>query len=115
MKINGIKALDYREQGEKLTVTLAGTTLEGVMELDGECLRVETDAGDLVEALGGHRLESATYRPADGSFQAVFTAKPPDVTAEVAELGEQMGDVMAALTELAGMVDAMTMGGEANG
>ena len=115
MRINGIKALDYRTEGERLIVTLTGTTLDGVLELDGECLRVETDTGDLVEALGRHRLESATYSPADWSIQAVLTAKPPDVTAEVAELGEQIGDVMAALTELAGMVDAMATGGEANG
>lgn len=115
MQINGIKALDYKANGDDVFLTLANTTLEDVLALDGQPLRVETDSGELVEALGSRAVMNVLYKPAEQSFQAVLTAKPPDVTAEVDEMREQINDIMAALTELAGMVDVVTTGGESNG
>lgn len=115
MQINGIKTLDYKADGDDVFLTLANTTLEDILTLDGQPLRVETDSGELVEALGSRAITNVLYMASEQSFQAVLTSKPPDVAVKMEEMSEQLNDIMAALTELACMVDAVTAGGEANG
>lgn len=82
MKINNIKALDYQAQGTGLVLTLTGTTLDQITGMDAALLRVETDDGDLVEALAGYRLARVTYEAADGAFTAVLERGVEDATAK---------------------------------
>ena len=60
MKINDVKALDYRTDGDLLTIPFAETSVEAVLALDAAVLTVKTDAGDTVEVLAGYALKTAT-------------------------------------------------------
>ena len=65
MKINDVKALDYRTDGDLLTIPFADTSVEAVLALDAAVLTVKTDAGDTVEVLAGYALKTATVAAAD--------------------------------------------------
>lgn len=74
MKVNDIKALDYRTDGDLLTIPFADTSVEAVLALDAAVLTVKTDAGDMVEVLAGYALKTATVAAADPtSVTAVYT------------------------------------------
>ena len=74
MKINDVKALDYRTDGDLLTIPFAETSVEAVLALDAAVLTVKTDAGDTVEVLAGYALKTATVAAADPtSVTAVYT------------------------------------------
>lgn len=74
MKINDVKALDYRTDGDLLTIPFADTSVEAVLTLDSDVLTVKTDAGDTVEVLAGYALKTATVAAADPtSVTAVYT------------------------------------------
>lgn len=74
MKVNDIKALDYRTDGDLLTIPFAETSVEAVLALDCAVLTVKTDAGDTVEVLAGYALKTATVAAADpASVTAVYT------------------------------------------
>lgn len=74
MKVNDIKALDYRTDGDLLTIPFADTSVEAVLALDAAVLTVKTDAGDTVEVLAGYALKTATVAAADPtSVTAVYT------------------------------------------
>ncbi len=127
MRINNIKALDYQAQGERLTIPLAGTSVEAVLAMDTTLLTVKTDDGDTVEVFAGYALQTVTVDAADPTnVTAVLTRSADDGTAkaldaltnkltqaeakaaslegQVAELQSANNDVMDALTELAGIV-----------
>lgn len=119
MKSNGIKALDYQVQGERLFLTLAETSLEQITGMDTALLRITTDDGDLVEAFSGYRLTRATYEAADGTFLAVLEQGAGDTTAAALaaltealtaaegknkELQAQLNEQADALIELAGLL-----------
>ena len=74
MKINDVKALDYRTDGDLLTIPFAETSVEAVLALDSAVLTVKTDAGDTVEVLAGYALRSVTVDAKDPtSVTAVYT------------------------------------------
>lgn len=74
MKINDVKAMDYRTDGDLLTIPFADTSVEAVLALDAAVLSVKTDAGDTVEVLAGYALKTATVAAADPtSVTAVYT------------------------------------------
>lgn len=119
MKSNGIKALDYQVQGERLFLTLAETSLEQITGMDTALLRITTDDGDLVEAFSGYRLTRVTYEAADGTFHAVLEQGADDTTAAALaalteamtaaeeqnkELQVQLNEQADALIELAGLL-----------
>lgn len=119
MKINNIKALDYQAQGNGLVMILAETDLEEITGMDTALLRVETDEGDLVEALAGHRLVRATYEAADGTFAVTLEQGAGDTTAAALKAltealaeaekryqaqQEQLEEQADALMELAGLL-----------
>ena len=61
MKVNNIKALDYRHQGNTLVLAFAETSMEEITGMDTALLTVKTDEGDMVEAFAGFRLVRVTY------------------------------------------------------
>lgn len=74
MKVNDIKALDYRTDGDLLTIPFADTSVEAVLALDSAVLTVKTDAGDTVKVLAGYALKTVTVAAADPtSVTAVYT------------------------------------------
>ena len=119
MKSNGIKALDYQVQGERLFLTLSETSLEQITGMDTALLRITTDDGDLVEAFSGYRVARVTYEAADGTFRAVLEQGAGDTTAAALaaltdaltaaegknkELQVQLNEQADALIELAGLL-----------
>lgn len=86
MKINGITATDYRNEGDQLTLWLSAENLDQITAMPTDVLRVETDSGDLVECFAGYALASVLYdavtdafcaeltRDADGSVKRVYDA-----------------------------------------
>lgn len=119
MKSNGIKALDYQAQGERLFLTLSETSLEQITGMDTALLRITTDDGDLVEAFSGYRVARVTYEAAGGTFLAVLEQGAGDTTAAALaaltdaltaaeeqnkELQIQMNEQADALIELAGLL-----------
>lgn len=119
MKSNGIKALDYKAQGDRLFLTLSETSLDQITGMDTALLRITTDDGDLVEAFSGYRLTRATYEAADGTFLAVLEQGAGDTTAAALaaltealtaaegknkELQAQLNEQADALIELAGLL-----------
>ncbi len=119
MKSNGIKALDYKAQGDRLFLTLSETSLDQITGMDTALLRITTDDGDLVEAFSGYRLTRVTYEAADGTFLAFLEQGAGDTTAAALaaltdaltaaegknkELQAQLNEQADALIELAGLL-----------
>ena len=82
MKVNNIKALDYRHQGNTLVLAFAETSMEEITGMDNALLTVKTDEGDMVEAFAGFRLVRVTYEATDGTFTAVLEQGAEDTTAK---------------------------------
>lgn len=81
MKVNDIKALDYRTDGDQLTIPYAETSVEAVLALDAAVLTVKTDAGDTVEVLAGYALKTATVAAADPTSVTALYTRAVDGTA----------------------------------
>lgn len=81
MKVNDIKALDYRTDGDLLTIPYAETSVEAVLALDAAVLTVKTDAGDTVEVLAGYALKTATVAAADPTSVTALYTRAVDGTA----------------------------------
>lgn len=124
MKANNITALDYSASGERLTLSLSGTTLEEVTGMDTSLVTIQTDAGDTVEVFAGYTLKSVTYditaatylavlvRSADDGTSAALdalTAQLTTVTTQTVEQAAQLEDVMTALAELGTIVAGGTV------
>lgn len=120
MKINNIKALDYHVQGNGLVLILTETDLEEILSTDMALLQVETDEGELVEALAGYRLAKVTYDVASDTFTAMLEQGAVDITAaalaavtaelattkgQVAELQQANEQLSSQLGELTGAIE----------
>lgn len=91
MKVNDIKALDYRTDGDLLTIPYAETSVEAVLALDAAVLTVKTDAGDTVEVLAGYALKTATVAAADPtSVNAVYTRAVDGTAAALDTISAQL-------------------------
>ena len=91
MKVNDIKALDYRTDGDQLTIPYAETSVEAVLALDAAVLTVKTDAGDTVEVLAGYALKTATVAAADPtSVNAVYTRAVDGTAAALDTISAQL-------------------------
>lgn len=91
MKVNDIKALDYRTDGDLLTIPYAETSVEAVLALDAAVLTVKTDAGDTVEVLAGYALKTATVAAADPtSVTAVYTRAVDGTAAALDAISAQL-------------------------
>lgn len=107
MKINNIKALDYRVQGSSLILLLADTSLEEITCIDTALLKVETDNGEPVEILMGYRLVRVTYEAADGTFTAVLELGVEDTTDKTLKnLAAHLKEIDAAQKAVAGPMAA---------
>lgn len=92
MKVNDIKALDYRIDGDLLTIPFAETSVEAVLALDAAVLTVKTDAGDTVEVLAGYALKTATVAAADPtSVTAVYTRAVDGTAAALDTISARLG------------------------
>ena len=81
MKVNDIKALDYRTDGDLLTIPFAETSVEAVLALDSAVLTVKTDDGDTVEVLAGYALRSVTVDAKDPTSVTAVLTRAVDGTA----------------------------------
>ena len=81
MKVNDIKALDYRTDGDLLSIPFADTSVEAVLALDSAVLTVKTDAGDTVEVLAGYALRSVTVDAKDPTSVTAVLTRAVDGTA----------------------------------
>lgn len=81
MKINDVKALDYRADGDLLTIPFADTSVEAVLALDSAVLTVKTDDGDTVEVLAGYALRSVTVDAKDPTSVTAVLTRAVDGTA----------------------------------
>ena len=81
MKVNDIKALDYRTDGDLLTIPFADTSVEAVLALDSAVLTVKTDDGDTVEVLAGYALRSVTVDAKDPTSVTAVLTRAVDGTA----------------------------------
>lgn len=81
MKINDVKALDYRTDGDRLTIPFAETSVEAVLALDSAVLTVKTDDGDTVEVLAGYALRSVTVDAKDPTSVTAVLTRAVDGTA----------------------------------
>ena len=124
MKANNIKALDYSASGERLTLSLSGTTMEEVTGMDTSLVTIQTDAGDTVEVFAGYTLKAVTYDLTAATYLAVLVRGADDgtsaaldtlaekvttVTTKTAEQSAQLEDVMTAMAELGTIVAGGTV------
>ena len=77
MKANNISCSDYRTvQDEKLVLWLPGATMEDALGMETDIIRIQTDAGDEVEALCGFgNLVSVTYIAESNTMVVTLTRK----------------------------------------
>lgn len=77
MKANNMTCSDYRTvQGEKLVLWLPGATMEDALGMETDIIRIQTDAGDEVEALCGFgNLVSVTYIAESNTMVVTLTRK----------------------------------------
>ena len=110
MKINGIKALDYRARATSLTLTLTETTFDAVSNLNTALVEVRTDDGDLVEAHGGYALRAITYDKDKQTYTVVCTTAADDTTAQaISQLVAKVDELTTSSTALAAQVDYISM------
>lgn len=81
MKINDVKALDYRTDGDLLTIPFAETSADAVLAMDTAVLTVKTDDGDTVEVLAGYALRSVTVDAKDPTSVTAVLTRAVDGTA----------------------------------
>lgn len=77
MKANNMSCSDYRTvQDEKLVLWLPGATMEDALGMETDIIRIQTDAGDEVEALCGFgNLVSVTYIAESNTMVVTLTRK----------------------------------------
>lgn len=77
MKANNMTCSDYRTvQGEKLVLWLPGASMEDALGMETDIIRIQTDAGDEVEALCGFgNLVSVTYIAESNTMVVTLTRK----------------------------------------
>lgn len=77
MKANNMTCSDYRTvQDEKLVLWLPGATMEDALGMETDIIRIQTDAGDEVEALCGFgNLVSVTYIAESNTMVVTLTRK----------------------------------------
>ena len=110
MKINGIKALDYQCQDDRLTLTLTETDFETVSNLNTALVEVRTDDGDLVEAHGGYALRAITYDKDQQTYTVACTTAADDTTAQaISQLVSKVEELETSNTALAAQVDYISM------
>lgn len=81
MKVNDIKALDYRTDGDLLTIPFTETSADAVLAMDTAVLTVKTDDGDTVEVLAGYALRSVTVDAKDPTSVTAVLTRAVDGTA----------------------------------
>lgn len=81
MKVNDIKALDYRTDGDLLTIPFAETSADAVLAMETAVLTVKTDDGDTVEVLAGYALRSVTVDAKDPTSVTAVLTRAVDGTA----------------------------------
>lgn len=81
MKINDVKALDYRADGDLLNIPFAETSADAVLAMDTAVLTVKTDDGDTVEVLAGYALRSVTVDAKDPTSVTAVLTRAVDGTA----------------------------------
>ena len=81
MKINDVKALDYRTDGDLLTIPFAETSADAVLAMETAVLTVKTDDGDTVEVLAGYALRSVTVDAKDPTSVTAVLTRAVDGTA----------------------------------
>lgn len=81
MKINDVKALDYRTDGDLLTIPFAETSADAVLAMDTAVLTVKPDDGDTVEVLAGYALRSVTVDAKDPTSVTAVLTRAVDGTA----------------------------------
>ena len=81
MKINDVKALDYRADGDLLTIPFAETSADAVLAMETAVLTVKTDDGDTVEVLAGYALRSVTVDAKDPTSVTAVLTRAVDGTA----------------------------------
>ena len=89
MKINDVKALDYRTDGDLLTIPFAETSADAVLAMETAVLTVKTDDGDTVEVLAGYALRSVTVDAKDPTSVTAVLTRAVDGTADAEREGEQ--------------------------
>lgn len=77
MKANNMTCSDYRTvQDEKLVLWLPGASMEDALGMETDIIRIQTDAGDEVEALCGFgNLVSVTYIAESNTMVVTLTRK----------------------------------------
>ena len=80
MKANNMTCTDYRTvQDEKLVLWLPGASMEDALGMETDIIRIQTDAGDEVEALCGFsNLVSVTYVAESNTMVVTLTRKADD-------------------------------------
>lgn len=112
MKINGIKASDYKTIGSELELVFIETTMDDIAAMDTSIITVRTDDGDLVEIMSGFSLSSITFDAVTKTFITRLVRSIDDTTAVTIEaLSERLAaqeaaqtDIMLAIAELASVV-----------
>lgn len=119
MRANGYTCTDYRREGARLALDLAGVGAEEALAADWSLVRIETDAGDLAELFAGWSAESATLSAAGGALTlrlacgaegAALDAlrdmglRADALDAEAADVRARLDSTDEALAELAGII-----------
>lgn len=112
MKINGIKATDYKAIGSELELVFIDTTMDDIAAMDTSIITVRTDDGDLVEIMSGFSLSSVTFDVVTKTFTTRLVRSIDDTTAVTLKaLNERLAaqeaaqtDIMLAIAELASVV-----------
>lgn len=112
MKINGIKATDYKAIGSELELVFIDTTMDDIAAMDTSIITVRTDDGDLVEIMSGFSLSSVTFDVVTKTFITRLVRSIDDTTAVTLKaLNERLAaqeaaqtDIMLAIAELASVV-----------
>lgn len=100
MKANGIKATDYSCTGNTLVLALCDTTMDKILNIDTDILRITTDDGDIVEAFGGFQLQQVTYSKEEDSFTALLAR---EVSNSVAKAVDKLAEELAAAKIILGV------------
>lgn len=118
MRANGYTCTDYRREGARLALDLAGVGAEEALAADWSLVRIETDAGDLAELFAGWSAESATVSAAGGALTlrlacgaegAALDAlrdmglRADALDAEAADVREQLEELAVGLAEVAAL------------
>lgn len=113
MKVNGIRAIDYRKDGDALSVIFADTTFDEVSKIDTSTMEVRTDDGDYVASFVGMTLNTIQYDAATKTFTVVADRTDRSATAAIMQalqdentnLRRQVEENAGAMIDLAARVE----------